>query len=66
MGPKFTPMENLGRKAKDNVTGFEGVLTAYMFYYRGGENYLLEAKGEAGKEPTSVWFAVGRVEFLET
>lgn len=62
---KLEPTLELGQKAKDKVTGFEGILSGYAFYLYGCGQYLITAKvTDPGAEPKSYWFDEGRIEIL--
>ena len=59
-------MENFGKKAKDKVTGFEGVITAKALYMYGCSQYLLTPKVDReGKKQVGEWFDEGRLETFE-
>ena len=59
-------MENFGKKAKDKVTGFEGVITAKALYMYGCSQYLLTPKVDReGKKQVGEWFDEGRIEIFE-
>lgn len=55
--------ENLGRKAKDVITGFEGVATGYAEYVSGCAQFLLAAPSKDGKPGESVWVDEQRLKF---
>jgi hypothetical protein len=44
-----------GAKAKDSITGFEGVVTAYSVYMNGCIRYLVEAKSSSGAIAAEQW-----------
>ena len=54
----------LGKKAKDKVTGFEGTMTGYAHYLYGCDQYLLVAKSEKRKMADAQWFDDGRIEVI--
>lgn len=55
-------MIELGKKAKDKVTGFAGVITARAQYLTGCDQYCIAPKaGKQGECPSSQWFDEGRV-----
>lgn len=58
-------MDNLGKKARDKVTGFEGVITGKVYYLYGCAQYCLVPKARNGKLGESEWFDIGRVEVFE-
>jgi len=58
-------MVNLGKKAKDKITGFEGIIIGKITYLFGCEQYGIAPKASKdGKLEDSHWFDVGRVEIL--
>lgn len=58
-------MENLGKLAKDKITGFEGVITSKHNYITGCAQYGLQPKiDKDGKIPDKQYFDEGRIEFL--
>jgi len=60
-------MENLGKLAKDKITGFEGVITSKHFYITGCAQYGLQPKVDKdGKVPDKNYFDESRVEILGT
>lgn len=58
-------MENLGKKGRDKVTGFEGIIVAKVMYLTGCDNYGLcppvKADGTIG---ANEFFDVGRIEII--
>lgn len=53
----------LGRKGKDKITGFEGIVTAHVDYLYGCDQYALTpAVGSDVKTLKSQWFDQGRIE----
>ena len=55
-------MENiLGKKARDSVSGFSGIVTAVCQYLRGDPRCEITAiNPEAGKSPAEMWLDVTR------
>jgi hypothetical protein len=52
----------LGKKAKDKITGFEGIITGHADYLYGCDQYLISAEAKDGNsEPQSYWFDEGRI-----
>ena len=50
-------MFELGKTAKDVITGFSGVITGHVRYLTGCDQYLLQPKmAEKGKRPAAEWF----------
>jgi hypothetical protein len=59
-------MENFGKKAKDKVTSFQGVITAKCLYMYGCAQYLLTPKiDKDGKRQDGEWFDEGRIQVFE-
>lgn len=56
-----------GDKARDIITGFEGVVTGYCTYLTGCEQVLLNPQTlkEDGKMLESVWLDIDRCELIE-
>jgi len=60
-------MDNLGKLAKDKITGFEGVITSKHFYITGCAQYGLQPKiDKDGKVPDKNYFDESRVSIIET
>jgi hypothetical protein len=57
-------MENLGKRARDKITGFEGIIIGMITYLFGCQQYGIAPKAKDGKLEDSHWFDVGRVEIL--
>jgi hypothetical protein len=53
---------NLGQKAKDKITGFEGILTGRAQYLFGCDQYCTAPPAKDGKIGESQWFDEGRIE----
>jgi hypothetical protein len=53
---------NLGKWAKDKVTGFEGTVTGYAQYLYEDDLYCIESKEG---EKKAHWFIEKRIEFTE-
>ncbi len=59
-------MENFGKKAKDKVTGLEGIITAKCFYMYGCAQYgITPPVDKDGKRRDMAWFDEGRIEVGE-
>ena len=56
---------NLGDKAKDIVTGFEGTVTGHAKYLTGCDQYVLTPPAIDGKLNDAGWFDENRIEVLE-
>ncbi len=60
-------MKNLGKKAKDKITNFEGIIIGKISYLFGCDQYGIAGQNYDAKEqkraPTE-WFDEGRVEIL--
>ena len=55
-----------GDKARDKVSGFEGIVTGRSTFLTGCEQYLLcPTVKEDGSFKDSLWFDVGRLEVTE-
>jgi hypothetical protein len=55
----------LGQKAKDKITGFEGVVTGMVLNLYDNDDYGLQAPlSDKGEIPEAKWFDAGRLEFL--
>jgi hypothetical protein len=58
-------MEKLGKKAKDKVTGFEGIITSKHIYLTGCAQYGLQPSiDKDGKVPDMKYFDEGRLEII--
>jgi hypothetical protein len=57
--------KNLGRKAKDKVTGFSGTITGYAQYLTGCDTYLLAPPCPDGVHKDGHWYDAARIEFME-
>ncbi|MFG6376126.1 MAG: hypothetical protein K1W05_09445 [Desulfovibrio sp.] len=56
--------EWLGKKAKDKVTGFEGIITAKVIYLYGCAQYGIAPAAKDGKVGDTCYFDEGRIEIL--
>jgi len=58
-------MKNLGKKAKDKITGFKGIMTAKCIYLYGCTQYCLNPEvNKEGKRQEPEWFDEGRIEII--
>ena len=58
-------MIELGKKAKDKVTGFTGIITARITYIYGCDQYGISPKvGKDGKLGDCTYFDEGRIKIL--
>ena len=58
-------MIELGQKAKDKITGFEGILTGRCEYLYGCDQYLITPSvDKEGKRQDGEWFDDGRIEVI--
>ena len=58
-------MENLGKRAKDKITGLEGIIVARAVHLFGCATYALAPQVLAdGKPVPSTWFDEGRIEII--
>lgn len=55
-------MENLGRNAKDIITGFEGVITQKVFHVTGCVQYGLRGKAINNEVPRIHLFDISRID----
>lgn len=55
-------MNNLGKKAKDKITGFEGIIIGKINYLYGCNQYGISPPVQEGKIGDTQWFDEGRVE----
>lgn len=56
----------MGQKARDKVTGFEGTLTGFCHYLYGCDQYLLTPKVDSnGNKVDGHWFDSGRIELTD-
>ena len=57
--------KNMGKLARDKVTGFEGVITAKAQHLYGCDAYYLTPKVDGnGKRGDPGWFDEGRIEII--
>jgi hypothetical protein len=56
--------ENLGKLARDKVTGFEGVITILGIHLYGCNTYTLTPKAKDGKLEDNRTFDMGRIEII--
>lgn len=54
-------MIELGQKACDKITGFEGILTGRAQYLFGCDQYCIAPPAKDGKINDSQWFDEGRI-----
>lgn len=58
-------MLRLGCKARDKITGFEGIITGRATYLYGCDQYGIVARVKKGMAPeSSQWFDEGRIEVI--
>ena len=57
-------MINLGKKAKDKVTGFEGIIIGKIHYLYGCDQYGLSPEAKEGKINDTQWFDEKRIEII--
>lgn len=55
-------MLELGKKARDKITGFEGVITGRAQYITGCDQYALAPTAQGGSVQRTEWFDEGRLE----
>jgi len=54
----------LGQKARDKITGFEGIIVGRVHYLYGCDQLCLSPPAKDGKINCSEWFDEGRVEVI--
>lgn len=58
--------ENFGKRGRDKVTGFEGVITAITYYMYGcAQVLLIPTVDKEGKKREGEWFDEGRIDIFE-
>ena len=58
-------MKNLGKEAKDKITGFEGIIIGKINYLFGCAQYGIAPRvKEDGKVNDTNWFDEGRIEII--
>ncbi|MEW8027811.1 MAG: hypothetical protein AB2806_08740 [Candidatus Thiodiazotropha sp.] len=57
-------MIELGKKARDKITGFEGVVIAKVTYLTGCDQYGLTPPAKDGKVNDTQYFDEGRIELI--
>ena len=55
-------MIELGKKGRDKITGFEGIITGRAQYLYGCDQYCLVPPSKEGTIKESHWFDEGRIE----
>lgn len=61
MGAKY----NLGRKAKDEITGLGGIIIGFATYLDGNDEYLIAPPVDSdGKHVDSRWYNVKRIALI--
>lgn len=55
-------MIKLGQKAKDKITGFEGIIVARIEYLFGCDQYGVSPEAKDGKVNDTLYFDEGRIE----
>lgn len=56
----------LGKKVKDKITGFTGIVTGFAQYLTGCDQYLVLPKAKSETEyPSGSWLDVNRLEIME-
>ncbi|MEE1917984.1 hypothetical protein V0R52_16470 [Pseudomonas asiatica] len=57
-------MIELGKKGRDKISGFEGVITGRAQYLTGCDQYVLSPAIRNGEMQKSEWFDEGRIEVI--
>jgi hypothetical protein len=55
----------LGRKVKDKITGFNGIVTAHATYISGSDAYQVTYCGYNLEDRTERWFDEARLEYTD-
>jgi hypothetical protein len=58
-------MIELGKKAKDKITGLEGIVTGRCEYLYGCTQYCIMPQATDNKAPEGSWYDEGRVEVID-
>ncbi len=59
-------MIELGKKARDKITGVEGIITGRSSYIYGCDQYCIVPKSKDGMDiPEGNWYDEGRIELIE-
>jgi len=59
-------MLELGKKARDKITGFEGIITGHCKHLYGCDTYcLVPTVDKDGKTQDAHWFDEGRIEIID-
>ena len=56
----------LGARARDIVTGFEGIITGHARYLTGCDQFVLSAQSKDNKPADGAWFDENRLEQVGT
>jgi len=56
--------ENLGKFARDKITGFEGTITVYAQHLYGCDSYVITPRVQDNKPEDSRTYDVGRIEII--
>ena len=54
----------LGKKVRDKITGFEGIVVGQVAYIYGCKQYAVSAKSVDNKIEDAKWFDEGRIEVI--
>lgn len=57
-------MLKLGKKGRDKVTGFEGILIGHIRYLTGCDQYGIVPPSKDGKVENTQWFDEGRIDII--
>lgn len=57
-------MITLGKKAKDKITGFKGIITGRAQYIYGCDQYCIVPPSKDGEIKSGEWFDEGRIKVL--
>lgn len=61
---EVSPMKLLKQKVKDNLTGYEGIVTGFAMYATQSAKILVEAVDSTGR-PIEWWVDAERIELIK-
>lgn len=56
--------KNLGKRGRDKVTGFEGIIVSKVYYITGCNQYGITPRAIDNKVPETQYFDVARIEIV--
>jgi hypothetical protein len=57
-------MDLMGKKVKDKISGFEGIVTGIVDYLTGCKQLLIQPPAKDGEFKSSIWIDIDRVEVI--